>query len=73
MVSAEDHLLICAEFADDVWNEQFMSELGPAEKMMCPDNDSDEATNDDEDEPTPIEMPCLKSLSQAISLSSRCL
>ena len=60
VVSAEDHLPTCAEFADDTWNKQFMSELRPADKVMCPDDDSVEATDDDEDETTPIEMPHLK-------------
>ena len=36
MVSAEDDVPVCTEFADDKWDE-FISDLGPADKLMCPD------------------------------------
>ena len=72
LASAEDHLPICAEFADDTWNEQFMSELGPADKVMYVDNDCDEATDDDKDEATPTEVPRLKSLSEAFACPDVC-
>lgn len=42
LVSAEDNVPVCA---DDKWDEEFMSELGPANKLTCPDDDSDEDSN----------------------------
>jgi len=56
LASAEDQVPVCAEFADDKWDEEFMSELGPADKIMCRGYDSDEVT-DDEDEVDPVELP----------------
>ena len=37
---------VCAEFADDTWDE-FMSELGPVNKLMCLDDASDEDSDGD--------------------------
>ena len=31
----------CAQFADDKWDEEFMSDLGP-NKLVCPESNSDE-------------------------------
>ena len=39
LASAEDQLPVCAELADDTWDEQFISELGPKDKVMCLDDD----------------------------------
>ena len=65
LASAEDQLPVCAEFADDTLNEQFTSELGLKDKVMCLDDDSDEDT--DVDEADPVKLPRLKSLSEAIN------
>ena len=43
-----------------------MSELGPADKILCQGYDSDKVT-DEEDEVDPVELPHLKSLSEAIT------
>lgn len=64
LISAEDDVPVCAEFADDTWDEEFMSELGPVNKLMCPDDASDEDSDGDTmEEPAPH----LKSLGEAIS------
>ena len=63
LASAEDDVSICAEFADDKWDEEFMSELGPANKLMCPDEDSD----DEDSDPMEVPPPRLKSSDEAIS------
>ena len=39
--STEDDMPICAEFADDKWDEEFMTELEPASQIVCPADDSD--------------------------------
>ena len=42
LVSAKDDVPVCTEFADNKWVEEFMSDLGPANNLMCPDDeDSD--------------------------------
>ena len=43
-----------------------MSELGPEQKILRPDDDSIEVTKN-EDENDPVKMPRLKSLSEAIT------
>ena len=45
---------VCTEFADDKWDE-FISDLGPADKLMCPDDDSDEES--DGEGPNAMEVP----------------
>ena len=46
-ISAEDGVPVCAEFADDTWDEEFMSELGPVNKLMCLDDANDEDSDGD--------------------------
>ena len=59
---------VCAEFADDKWDEEFMSELGPADKLLCPDDNSDDADSNDEDATAMEESPPrLKCLDEVIS------
>ena len=62
--SAEDDMPMCTEFADDKWDEEFMSDLGPANKLVCPESNSDlyEDTNAWEDT-----SPHLKSFDEAFS------
>ena len=56
LASAEDHLPLCVDLAEETWEEEeFMSGLGPVDKVMCPDNDSDEVT-DDEREDDPVNL-----------------
>ena len=66
LISAEDDVPICAEFTDDKWDKEFMSELGPAIKIVCPDDDSDVSSDEDD---TIMEEPplCLKNLDEVIS------
>jgi len=47
LISAEDGVPVCAEFADDTWDEEFMSELGPVNKLMCLDDANDEDSDGD--------------------------
>ena len=47
LISAEDDVPVCAEFADDTWDEEFMSELGPVNKLMCLDDANDEDSDGD--------------------------
>ena len=63
LLSAEDDMPMCTEFADDKWDEEFMSDLGPANKLVCPESNSDyEDANAWEDT-----SPRLKSFDEAIS------
>jgi len=64
LISAVDDVTVCAEFADDTWDEEFMSELGPVNKLMCLDDASDEDSGGDTMEES---APHLKSLGEAIS------
>ena len=41
LLSADD-VPVCAEFADDKWDEEFMSDTGPANKLVCPESNRDE-------------------------------
>ena len=67
LISAENDVPICAEFANDKWDEELMSELLPVNKFMCPNDDSDEDSNNEYSDPMEeVPSPCLKSLDKAI-------
>lgn len=55
-----------SEFADDNWDEEFMPELGPVDKLLHPDSDSEEGKRD-EDPDQPVRLTCFKSFSEAIT------
>ena len=44
-----------------------MSDLRPANKLMCPDDDSDEDSDGEGPNAMEVPPPCLKSLNEAIS------
>ena len=58
---------VCAEFADDKWDEEFMSDLGPANKLVCSESNSDEDSDCDDANTLEDASPHLKSLDEAIS------
>ena len=62
LVSAECTLPVCSEFAEENWDEEFMTELGPRDKLPCPDEDS-ESENEDE----PARLPSLGSFREAMT------
>ena len=62
LLSAEDVLPVCSEFAEENWDEEFMAELGPKDKLPCPDEDSE---SEDEDEPE--RLPCLSNFREAVA------
>ena len=41
LISAESDLLVCPEFADNTWEEDFMAYLGPHTKTPNTESDSD--------------------------------
>ena len=45
MLSAEEEIPICAEFAESSWSEEFVASLGPKDKEVGLDN-SDEDEDD---------------------------
>ena len=51
-----------------LWDEEFMSEHGPVNKFTCPDDDSDEDSNDEFPDPMEEVPPShLKSVDEGIS------
>ena len=47
LASAEDHLPLCADLAEETWeDERCVSGLGLVDKVMGPDDDSDEVPDD---------------------------
>ena len=42
IMTAEDEVPICSEFADDTWNETFMNELQPNTTEACISSDEAE-------------------------------
>ena len=67
LTSAEDNIPVCAEFADDKWDEEFMPEFEPASKLTHRGDDSDEDSDDEDAVPMEVPPPLLKSLDKAIS------
>ena len=67
LVSAEDDVPVCAEFANDKWDEEFMSDLAPANKLMCPDNDNDIDSEGEDANTLKEPQPRIKSIDEAIS------
>ena len=61
-LASADHLPLCVDLAEE--DEEFMSELRPVDKIMYPDDDSDEVT-DDEHEYNPVNLLRLKGRSKA--------
>ena len=67
LVSAEDDVPVCAEFANDKWDEEFMSDLASANKLMCPDDDNDVDSDGGDANTLEEPQPRIKSLDEAIS------
>ena len=62
-----EHLVpVCAQCADDKCDEEFMPELGSADKVMCLNDDRDKVT-EDEDQDDPVTLPHHNSLSEAVT------
>ena len=66
LLSAEDDVPVCAEFADDKWDKEFMSDLGPANKLVCPESNSDEDSDYEDANTWEDTSPHLKSFDEAI-------
>ena len=58
---------MCTEFADDKWDEEFMSDLGPVNKLVCPESNSDEDSDYEDANAWEDTSPRLKSFDEAIS------
>ena len=65
LLSAEDDVPVCVEFADDKWDEEF--DLGPANKLVCPESNSDEDSDYEDANAWEDTSPRLKSFDEAIS------
>ena len=70
MLSAEEEIPICAEFAESSWSEEFMASLGPNDKEVGLDN-SDEDEDDKYVEHTEPPPPRMKNLTEVIDCSAQ--
>ena len=60
LLSAEDALPVCSEFAEENWDEEFMAGFGHKDKLLCPDEDS-------KNEDKPERLPCLSDFREAVA------
>ena len=64
LISAESDIPVCAEFADETWEEDFIAELGPQSKHVILESDSD--AEEDLNESETENVHCIKTFEEAV-------